>query len=171
MLTKNVRVLIHGSKEYSSVRLIGVSMKVSIEVVGREEAEEEIIIRCFEVTNDILRLISKLEPKSAILLGHKDGSIHRIRMQDVYYIEAVDNKVFIYCKNAVFESRQKLYELEEQCQGNKFFRATKSSILNISKISYIAPSLSGRFDAKLDNGETVTVSRQYVPVLKKLLDA
>jgi DNA-binding LytR/AlgR family response regulator len=151
--------------------LNGVIMKVSIEEISRDQAEEEIIIRCYEITNDILRLVSKLEPKSAVLLGYKEGGIHRIRMQDVYYFDAVDNKVFIYCKNAVFESKQKLYELEEQCQGSKLFRATKSSILNITKITYIKPSISGRFEARLDNGETVTVSRQYVPVLKKLLNA
>lgn len=146
-------------------------MKVSIEVVGRDQAEEEIIIRCHEMTPDILRLVSKLEPKSAVLLGYKDGGIHRIRIQDVYYFEAVDSKVFIYCRNTVFESKQKLYELEEVSHGSKFFRATKSSIINISKISFIKPLLSGRFEAKLDNGESVSVSRQYVPILKKLLDA
>lgn len=42
-------------------------------------------------------------------------------------------------------------------------------ILNISKIRSVSPSINGRFEAKLTNGETVIISRQYVPNLKKRL--
>ncbi len=146
----------------------GECMKVSIEEIGREQ-DEEIIIRCHEVNDDILRLLKKFKNEGNPLLGYDDDKIHRLRIGDVYYFEAVDNKAFIYCKDKVFESKQKLYELEELCEGKKFFRASKSVILNIAKISFVTPSISGRFEAKLDNGESVAVSRQYVPLLKKLL--
>lgn len=143
-------------------------MKVSIEEIGREQ-EEEIIIRCHEVNDDILKLLNRFKREGTPLLGYDDDSIHRLRLADVYYFEAVDNKVFIYCKDKVFESKQKLYELEAMCEGKKFFRASKSSIVNIARISFVRPSISGRFEAKLDNGESLEVSRQYVPVLKKML--
>lgn len=143
-------------------------MKVSIQEVSREQ-DEEIIIRCHEVNDDILKLLNKLKTERAVLLGYDEDNIHRLRTADVYYFEAVDNKVFIYCKGKVFESKQKLYELEEMCEGKKFFRASKSVIINLTKISFVRPSISGRFEAKLDNGESVAVSRQYVPVFKKML--
>lgn len=143
-------------------------MKVSIEEICREQ-EEEIIIRCHEVNDDILRLLNRLKNEKAMLLGYDEDNIHRLKLSDIYYFEAVDNKVFIYCKDKVFESKQKLYELEEMCAGKKFFRASKSIIINLTKISFVRPSISGRFEAKLDNGEMVAVSRQYVPVLKKML--
>ena len=41
------------------------------------------------------------------------------------------------------------------------FRCSKSMILNAGKIDYVLPSLSGRFEAVLDNGEKVIISRQY----------
>lgn len=143
-------------------------MKVSIEQISKEQ-EEEIIIRCHTMDDDILKLLNKLKTEKAVLLGYDEDNIHRIRIADVYYFEAVDNKVFIYCKDKVFESKQKLYELEEICQGKKFFRASKSVIINLTKMSFVKPSISGRFEAKLDNGESLVVSRQYVPVLKKML--
>lgn len=143
-------------------------MKVSIEEINRDQ-DEEIIIRCHEVNDDILKLLNKLKTEKAVLLGYVENIIHRLKAADVYYFEAVDNKVFIYCRDKVFESKQKLYELEEMCEGKKFFRASKSTIINLTKITYVRPSISGRFEAKLDNGETVAVSRQYVPVLKKML--
>ncbi len=143
-------------------------MKVSIEEISREH-EEEIIIRCHEVNDEILQLLRKLKKDSTVLLGYEEDNIHRLRVSDVYYFEAVENKVFIYCRDKVFESKQKLYELEEMCEGRKFFRASKSVIINIAKISFVRPSFSGRFEARLDNGEGIAVSRQYVPVLKKML--
>ncbi|MCR8658713.1 LytTR family DNA-binding domain-containing protein [Paenibacillus endoradicis] len=110
-----------------------------------------------------------MKTESHILLGYSNDSIHRIILSDIYYFEAVDGKVFIYCHDRVFEVKQKLYELEDLCKERKFFRASKSTVLNIAKISVIHPSISGRFEALLDNGERVVVSRQYVPVLKNML--
>ncbi|WP_167956527.1 LytTR family DNA-binding domain-containing protein [Anaerosporobacter faecicola] len=143
-------------------------MKISIETIDVNK-EEEILIRCHEVNDRILNCVKNIEKQNADLIGYNGDSIHRLQFADVYYFEAVDNKVFIYCKNKVYESKQKLYELEELCPPKKFFRASKSFILNISKIDFVKPSLSGRFDATLDNGETIVVSRQYVPILKSKL--
>ncbi|MFU1796560.1 LytTR family DNA-binding domain-containing protein [Paenibacillus azoreducens] len=143
-------------------------MKISIEEIDNRQ-EEEIIIRCHEVNEEILSLLRRIKAKNKMLIGFNEDSIHQIKFSDVYYFESVDNKVFVYCRDRVFESKQKLYELEELCEGRKFFRASKSSIINIAKISYIKPSISGRFEARMDNGESVMVSRQYVPVLKTML--
>lgn len=143
-------------------------MKVSIEEIDKE-LTEEIIIKCHEVDENILRLIKILKDEKDILIGYDNENIHRIKISDIYYFEAVDNKVFIYCKKRVFESKQKLYELEDICSGKKFFRASKSVIINLMKLSSVKPSFSGRFEARLDNNESVAVSRHYVPVLKKML--
>lgn len=143
-------------------------MKISIENINHNE-EEEIIIRCYEVNDEILELMKKLKTKSNTLIGYNDDAIYQLNPSNVYYFESLDNKVFIYCRDKLYESKQKLYELEQICDQRKFFRASKSIIINIAKISYIKPSLSGRFEATMENGEKVLVSRQYVPVLKAKL--
>lgn len=143
-------------------------MKVSIEEINKEK-DEEILIRCHEVDDEIYEIVNKLETENLILLGYHNDIINRIKLSDIYYFEAVDGKVFMYSKDNVLEVKQKLYELEELCKGRNCFRASKSTILNIAKISVIHPSISGRFEALLDNGERIVVSRQYVPVLKNML--
>ncbi|NIK76673.1 DNA-binding LytR/AlgR family response regulator [Paenibacillus castaneae] len=143
-------------------------MKVSIEEISKEK-EEEILIRCHEVDDEIYEIVNKLETENLILIGYHNDIINRIKLSDIYYFEAVDGKVFMYSKDNVFEIKQKLYELEELCKERNCFRASKSTILNIAKISVINPSISGRFESLLDNGERVVVSRQYVPVLKNML--
>ncbi|AZU64734.1 LytTR family DNA-binding domain-containing protein [Neobacillus mesonae] len=143
-------------------------MKISIEEISKELVEE-ILIRCHEVDDEIYEIVNKLETENLSLLGYQNDKVYRIKLSDIYYFEAVDGKVFAYCKDNVFEVKQKLYELEEFCKGKNCFRASKSTILNIAKISSIHPSISSRFIAVLDNGERAVVSRQYVPVLKKML--
>jgi DNA-binding LytR/AlgR family response regulator len=143
-------------------------MKISIEEINKDLAEE-IVIRCHEVDEGVYDIVNKLESETLVVLGYQREKVHRIKLSDIYYFEAVDGKVFVYCQDNVYEVKQKLYELEELCKERNCFRATKSTILNIAKISSIHPSISGRFEAVLDNGERAVVSRQYVPVLKKVL--
>jgi len=143
-------------------------MKISIEEISKELAEE-ILIRCHEVDDEINEILNKLKTENIIVLGYKNDKVHRISLRDIYYFEAVDGKVFTYCRDNVFEVKQKLYELEEICKGKNCFRASKSTILNLTKISSVYPSISGRFEAVLDNGERAVISRQYVPVLKNML--
>lgn len=143
-------------------------MKISIEEINLE-LEEEILIRCHEVDDEIYEVINKLKMENPTILGYYNEIVHRIKLSDIYYFEAVDGKVFLYCKDNVFEVKQKLYELEELCKGRGCFRASKSTILNITKISSVHPSMSGRFEAVLENGERAVISRQYVPVLKSML--
>ncbi|MBS4196357.1 LytTR family DNA-binding domain-containing protein [Lederbergia citri] len=143
-------------------------MKISIEEINKE-LEEEILIRCHEVDDEIYEVVNKLKTESLTLLGYQNDRVHRIKLSDIYYFEAVDGKVFSYGKDNVYEVKQKLYELEALCKEKNCFRASKSTILNIAKISSIYPSISGRFEAVLDNGERAVISRQYVPVLKNML--
>ncbi len=143
-------------------------MKITIETIGRE-LEEEILIRCHEVTDEVVAYVNFLKTQDSELIGYDQNNIHRLSFGDVYYFEAVDNKVFIYCKDKVFEAKQKLYELEQLCVSRRFFRCSKSIILNIEKITLLHPTFSGRFEAVMDNKETIIVSRQYVPQLKNKL--
>lgn len=142
--------------------------KITIEQIAPDR-DEEIVIRCHELSDEVTAIINKLKKSETVLLGVKEGETFRIPLKDVYYIESVDNKTFICSQKNVFESRQKLYELEELTLGTRLFRCSKSMILNIGKIRSVSASVNGRFEAKLLNGETVVISRQYVPDLKKHL--
>ncbi|MDF2842876.1 MAG: LytTR family transcriptional regulator [Herbinix sp.] len=143
-------------------------MKIVIEEINQGE-EEQIIIRCNKIDDNILRMVSQLKLDQKKLAGIKDGNITMIDPANVYYFEGIDNKVFLYCKQSVYETKLKLYEIEEDYNRSNFFRASKSIILNIAKIKSISPAYSGRFEALLFNGEKVVISRQYVPELKKKL--
>jgi DNA-binding LytR/AlgR family response regulator len=137
-------------------------MKIIIEKPAPGE-EESITIKCHNIPPQLLQ-----HTPENILIAHKGNEIHRITPNNIYYIESVDNKTFLYEKNEMYESKQKLYELDEMSM-NDFLRISKSVIVNLSKIKSLSPALSGRFEATLSNGEKVIISRQYVGELKKCL--
>lgn len=143
-------------------------MKIVIED-AIEGQEDEIIIRCHEVDNHLLELIYGLKMNKHKISCYLEDSIYMISPQEIYYFEAVDNKVFVYCEKKVYETRYRLYEIESLFEHTDFFRASKSSIVNLAKMIRVTPAFNGKFEATLYNGEKVMISRQFVPELKKKL--
>lgn len=143
-------------------------MKITIETPAPGQ-EDEIILRCARLDGRLLELIHALKAGTDKISAYSGTDIVVLELKDIFYFEAVDNKVFAYCEKEVFEVRKKLYELETELAGSDFIRISKSVIVDLSKITKLSPFFSGRLEAKLKNGEKIIISRQYVPDLKKKL--
>lgn len=143
-------------------------MKITIQDLPEGE-EDEIIIRCRTVDEQLLKLIYGIRAGQEKLTVTKDDKLFQIQPAQIFYFEAVDNRVFAYLEKEVCETRFKLYELEQRLAGADFFRASKSTIINLAKVKNFSPAFNGRFEACMKNGERLTVSRQYVPGLKAKL--
>lgn len=143
-------------------------MKIIIETPD-PGAEDEIILRCAALDEELMALIYALKAGRSRLTAYTEDGIVQLSPKDIFYFESVDNRVFAYCERSVYEVRQKLYTLEEAYPNSDFLRISKSVIVNVSKIVKLSPTLNGRFEAHLKNGEKTTISRQYVPNLKQKL--
>lgn len=143
-------------------------MKITIED-RMDGQEDEIIIRCKQMDEHLLKLVYAIKAGSEKLTVTRGNDIVQVAPKDVFYFEAVDNKVFLYLEKEVYETKLKLYELEERFVGTDFLRVSKSVIMNLAKVKTLSPAFNGRFEATMKNGEKVIVSRQYVPVLKDKL--
>lgn len=143
-------------------------MEIRILKVAHNELEE-LEIRCHEVTEQIKEIVTFVKSRQGQLTGIIEGKQYEVPVTDVYYVEAVDNTVFIYGQQKVYESRQKLYELEGILREKYFLRVSKSLILNLMKVKSIKPALNGRYSAILQGGEEIIISRKYVSDLKRAL--
>lgn len=143
-------------------------MKINVEIIDKKK-EEQLLIECYEVTQQIDEIINFVKSRDTSLTSYYESQIYFVYLKDIYYIEAVDNKVFAYLEKRVYELKIKLYEFEELYGETNFFRCSKSVIVNLMKIEYIKPALNGRFMATLNNSEKVIISRQYVAELKERL--
>lgn len=143
-------------------------MDVIISKIPENEAEL-VDIRCHKETQSVLEIAAFVRSRQGKLIAQLDGRQYSVPVTEIMYIESVDNRTFVYTQSEVYESRQRLYELEEILKSRYFLRISKSAIVNLMKISSVKPALGGRFSAALSNGEEIIISRKYVPKLKNTL--
>ena len=143
-------------------------MKVTVE--ERPDLDQiEVIVRCKRMDAQTARLIELLRLSDARLTGEKDGETCILDGADVLYIDTVDRGTFLYTEDGVFETRLRLYELEEQLGPRDFVRVSKSAIVNFDQVKSLRPDLGGRLRLTLSNGEVVVANRQYVAAIKAKL--
>lgn len=143
-------------------------MNVRVRKIGNQ-LEEVVEVQCYEVTEEVREIVHFVKSRQGQLTGNMDGRQYEIAVMDIYYIEAIDNRAFIYCAKDVYETKEKLYALEGELEDKSFLRVSKSTLLNLMKVTAIKPGFNSRFIAVLQNGEEVIISRKYVPALKEKL--
>ena len=143
-------------------------MNVIVNQISKDN-EERTIIQCHEINDEVKSIVGFIKSVGSTLAGYADERASQISLQDIFFVESVDNRVFAYTMKKVYELKCKLYEFEALYQGEQFFRCGKSMVVNLMKIDSVTPILNGWFSARLFNGENIIISRQYVPTLKELL--
>lgn len=143
-------------------------MKVSIKRIN-DKSCEQVIIECVDITLDIEKIKSYALTKGTTLTGMMNERLYQFNLEDVFYFEAVDEKVFVYTKERIYEMKIRLYELEDAYSDKYFIRCSKSFIINLMKLESISPALNGRFTAHMMNGEKIIITRQYVSELKRVV--
>jgi len=140
-------------------------MEISVLKVA-EEKTEKITIECHEVTQKVNSIVKYIKSLQGTITGVLEEQKHEIAISDIYYIESVDNRTYLYTKKNVYATDRRLYELEEVLGDAYFTRISKAVIVNLMKIKGISPAMNGRFTATLANGEAVIISRKYVADFK-----
>ncbi|MDR6125223.1 DNA-binding LytR/AlgR family response regulator [Bacillus sp. SLBN-46] len=80
-------------------------MKISIEEINKELAEE-ILIRCHEVDDEVNEIVNKLKTEDLILLGYHNDKVHRIKLSEIYYFEAVDGRFLATARTTFLRSNK-----------------------------------------------------------------
>ncbi len=143
-------------------------MLTKITKIERGEPER-VEIFCHSLSDDVREIVAFVKSRQGRLTGSIDDTQYEVPLTDIYYIESVDNKVFLYTRDKVYETKQKIYEFESILSAKHFLRVSKSMLLNLMKVESIKPALNGRFSAILRSGEQVIITRKYVPDLKHAL--
>lgn len=133
-----------------------------------EYAKERAVIMAVEVNEEIQQAMELLSGKDSKLAVYQNASVFFCKQRDIYYVESVDDRTFVYTKDDCFEVKKKLYELEKILDYS-FMRSSKSMICNTKKIKSVKSEYHGRMKAVLLNGEEIVISRTYVKHLKERL--
>jgi DNA-binding LytR/AlgR family response regulator len=143
-------------------------MRVCIRNVN-DKNEECVVIECVEISPEVESIRSYALAKGTMLTGSAGEQIFQFELSDVFYFEAVDERVFAYTKANVYELKIRLYQLEDAYSDRHLIRCSKSFVINLMRLDSISPALNGRFYANMKNGEKIIISRQYVSALKNIV--
>lgn len=141
-------------------------MKLLIEQ-SDQYTDAEIVIKCGMMDGRLESIIQHIRLHMFSVAGVKDGETKIFPLGDIFYFDSTDERTFLYLENDVYECSLKLYELEEQLEKANFVRISKSCIVNIMKLDSVRPLLNSRYEAKLENGEKLIISRHYLPGFKQ----
>jgi len=145
-------------------------VKVVIRPIDSSGSEKEMVtIQCYKVTEQVKNIVRFIRTSETVLAGYHDEQITQLPLPDIFYAEAVDDHLFAYTREKVYELKYRLYEFEELGRYERFFRCSKSTVINLMQVNSVYPIFNGRFSAKMFNGEEIIISRQYLPALKECL--
>ena len=146
-------------------------LKIRIEM--SEGVQEEVVIRCREITPEIIRLqqlLSGNSDRSNQFLVYKGDTEYYLNVNDIIFFETEGNAVMAHTKNDMYETRRKLYELEE-LSGGRFQRISKSAIVNVDKVYSIKRNVTSSSAIEFQGThKQIYVSRAYYKVLREKLE-
>lgn len=143
-------------------------MKITINI-DEKIHETEIKISCNQLTYEVENLIATLRMLNQQMLVSKENENFLLDVNEISYIEAVDRKTFVYTEDDIYESKLKLYEMEEKLCQSGFIRISKSCLVRLKYIKSIKNDVERKLRLTMKNGEQIIVSRQYAEEIKKRL--
>lgn len=147
-------------------------MKIKIEI-DEDLAEEEIVIRCKTLDEDVIsiqkRIADAVNSRMQIEVS-KGEKEYYITVDEIYFVETDSSGVVVHTAKEIYETKRRLYELEELLPGY-FVRVSKSSILNTTKVHAINKNITGASEVEFANSsKKVFVSRNYFKLLMAKLE-
>ena len=115
--------------------------------------------------SDLVRKINNLNFQFAAF--DEDKQI-RIDRSDVYYLESVERKMFIYTKKDVYRFNSSMTEIEELIKDTEMVRISRTCIMNTDHLKEIRQLKNSHLEAVMDNDEMLIVSRKYLKDIKSV---
>lgn len=117
-------------------------------------------------TQSIIKKIKLLDFK---INCNSNDKLCSLSISDIYYIETVERKTFIYTEKEIYLSDKKLYELEQMLSETSMIRISKSCLMNMDMLHCVRQLLNSQLEATLTNGEKLIVARTYLKNIKRIL--
>ena len=143
-------------------------MKITINIDDKL-TETQIHISSPALSAELEKMIAALRIYEQQMVVFKGEESVILEVAQIVYVESVDRKTFVYTRNNFYETKLRLYEMEEQLCQSGFLRTSKSCLVQLKQIRTLKTELNRKLRVTLENGEQLMVSRQYADELKRRL--
>ena len=147
-------------------------MKIRIEL-DENLIEDEVLIRCRSLDENVRKIqeaVSQVLTGKQQLICYKEDTEYYLSLDEILFFETETKEVWVHTTDKMYQTRYKLYELEELLPGH-FMRVSKSTILNTNRIYSITRNLTASSVVEfMGSHKQVYVSRYYYKPLKCKLE-
>jgi DNA-binding LytR/AlgR family response regulator len=127
-----------------------------------------VIVEYPEYDKSVDNLINKIKNMSISFTGKSDGKTVSIDISDIYYIENVERKIFLYSRKDVYRYDGSMADIDSSIGETDLVRISRTCFMNVSHLKEIMQIKNSHLEAVLDNGEKLIVSRKYLKDIKKI---
>ena len=110
-----------------------------------------VIIEYPEYNSTVAGLVRKINSFEIQFSARDDERQMKIGLMDVYYIENVERKRFIYTDKDVYRLDSSMSEIEEMTSGTDLVRISRTCIMNTDHLKEIRQVKNSHLEAVLDN--------------------
>ena len=127
-----------------------------------------VIIEYPEWNETVDSLVRKIGRMDISFVAKTEGGSVSISISDVYYIENVERKLFIYSKDEVYRFDGSMSDIESRITDTALVRISRTCIMNTDHLKEIRQIRNSHLEAVMDNDEKLIVSRKYLPDIKRI---
>ena len=127
-----------------------------------------VIVEYPEYDNTVERLVNRIKDLNISFTGKADGKTFSIDIPDIYYIENVERKIFLYLKKDIYRFDGTMSDIDSAIADTDLVRISRTCFMNVSHLKEIMQMKNSHLEAVLDNGEKLIVSRKYLKDIKKI---
>lgn len=114
-------------------------------------------------------LKKKASPFLQWIRAQHGDSIRLISIEDVLLFKSADKYTLVITSKKESLIRKTIKELDQELDPEKFWKIHRGTIINVSAISKISKSISGKYVVKINNyDEPLLVSRSYSHLFKQM---
>ena len=127
-----------------------------------------VVVEYPEYDQTVEHLVSKIKNLSISFKGKAEGKTVSIDISDIYYIENVERKIFLYSRKDVYRYDGTMADIDSAITDTDLVRISRTCFMNVSHLKEIMQIKNSHLEAQLDNGEKLIVSRKYLKDIKKI---
>ena len=127
-----------------------------------------VVIEYPEWSESVESLYKKIGRMDLSFTGKCDDRSVNISVSDIYYIENVERKLFLYTRDEVYRFDGTMADIENNMYDTGLVRISRTCIMNTDRLKEIRQIKNSHLEAVLDNDEKLIVSRKYLADIKKI---
>ena len=133
--------------------------------VALDKARQNLMLKATSEINqkffDLIKTMKANEPPSRRLLIKTPGRIFFVELNEIDWVEAAGDYVWIHARGEKYLIRETMNEMETRFENAGFIRIHRSTIVKIDCIKELQPLFRGDYVVILKNGTKLTLGKTY----------